>query len=242
MTKKLEICAGSLASALAAEAGGADRIELCQGLELGGLTPSAGLLHAVRARVKLPVMVLLRPRPGHFVYSADEYAVLQDDLTIALNHGADGVVLGLLTPDHRVDVARTRALVARAGQRPVTFHRAFDECEDLAQSLEDVIATGCQRLLTSGGEPTAVEGQATLQKLVQQAEGRIHIMPGAGLTPANIASLAATTGAAEFHASARQRVRGGLPAHLPVFATPIHETDAATVAALVAALANQVRE
>ncbi len=236
MVALLEICAGSLTSALAAEAGGAARIELCQGLELGGLTPSAGLLHAVRARVALPVLVLLRPRPGHFVYTADEYAVLQTDLTVALNHGADGVVLGLLTPDHRVDVARTRALVARAGQRPVTFHRAFDECDDLAQALEDVIATGCQRLLTSGGEPTAVEGAATLQKLVRQAAGRICIVPGAGLTPANIAGVAATTGATEFHASARRRVRGNLPAHLPVFATPVLETDAATVAALVAAL------
>ena len=205
MAALLEICAGSLTSALAAQAGGAARIELCQGLELGGLTPSAGLLHAVRARVALPVLVLLRPRPGHFVYSPDEYAVLQTDLTTALNHGADGVVLGLLTPDHRVDVARTRALVVRAGQRPVTFHRAFDECDDLTQALEDVIATGCQRLLTSGGEPTAAAGQATLRKLVQQAAGRIVIMPGAGLTPANIAGIATATGAAEFHASARRR-------------------------------------
>ena len=234
MSRLLEICAASLPSALAAQAGGAQRIELCQNLEQGGTTPSYGLIKAVRARLHIPVMVLIRPRPGGFVYSADELALMQTDTEICRDLGCAGVVLGVLTEAGRVDVAACRALIAAAGPLEVTFHRAFDSCPDQAQALEDVIALGCQRVLTSGGQATAAAGQNQLAALVAQAAGRISIMPGAGVSAANIRALANHTGAREFHTSAKRRVPAN-PAD-GLFQTERFETDAALVAELVALL------
>lgn len=234
MSRQLEICAASLPSALAAQVGGAHRIELCQNLEQGGTTPSYGLIRTVLARLRLPVFVLIRPRPGDFVYTPDELAVMRADIDICRELGCAGVVLGALTPAGRIDLAAGRELLAQAGPLPVTFHRAFDTCPDPAQALEEVIALGCQRLLTSGEQPTAEAGQAQLAALVAQAAGRLHVMPGAGLTAATIAALAARTGAAEFHASAQRRVPAAPAAGL--FAAARFETDATEVAALVRAL------
>lgn len=206
MTYQLEICANSIQSALAAQAGGAHRIELCQNLEQGGITPSYGLTKQVRAQLSIQVFVLIRPRPGNFVYDADELAIMRADIEACKALGCDGVVLGVLTAAGQVDVAATRALVQLAHPLPVTFHRAFDATIDLAQALEDVVATGSQRLLTSGGQASAPAGQAQLAALVQQAASRLSIMPGAGITSANLVALAAHTGAREFHATAKQRL------------------------------------
>jgi copper homeostasis protein len=237
MSFTLEICANSVQSALAAQAGGAQRIELCQNLEQGGITPSYGLIRQVRALLHIPVFVLIRPRPGDFVYDDHELAIMQADIAACRELGCAGVVLGVLTPTGRVDVARCRALVALAHPLSVTFHRAFDDCHDLAQALEDVISTGCQRLLTSGGQPTAEAGQTALAGLVQQAAGRLSIMPGAGINPGNVAALAACTGAREFHASARRQLPPGPHTRLAEFAAVRWETDAATVASLRKVLA-----
>jgi copper homeostasis protein len=235
VSKLLEICAASLPSALAAQAGGAHRIELCQNLEQGGITPSYGLIRQVVAEVHLPVFVLVRPRPGGFVYSAAELAIMRADIGLCRDLGCAGVVLGALDPAGHVAVGDCRALIEQAGPLGITFHRAFDACANQAQALEAVIGLGCQRVLTSGGQPAAPDAHAQLAALVAQAAGRIEIMPGAGIGAANLAALAANTGAREFHASAKRLVPPDPAAGL--FATAQWETDAAQVAELVALLA-----
>jgi copper homeostasis protein len=227
----LEICAASLASALAAQAGGAHRIELCQNLEQGGITPSYGLIRQVLAQVSLPVFVLIRPRPGGFVYSAGELAIMRDDVAACRELGCAGVVLGALEAAGRVDIAACQELIALAGTMAVTFHRAFDACLNQPQALEDIIVLGCQRVLTSGGQATAEAGQNQLAALVTQAAGRVRIMPGAGISAGNVRALAARTGAREFHASAKQEVPADPAAGL--FQAALWETDAALVADLM---------
>ena len=234
MSYTLEICAASLPSALAAQAGGAHRIELCQNLEQGGITPSYGLIRQVLAQVSLPVFVLIRPRPGGFVYSPGELAIMRDDIAACRELGCAGVVLGVLDPAGRVDMAACQELIELAGNMTVTFHRAFDACPDQVQALEDIIAVGCQRLLTSGGQATSEAGQAQLAALVAQAAGRIQIMPGAGISASNVRALAAATGAQEFHASAKREVPPEPEAGL--FTAARWETDAALAAELVAQL------
>lgn len=241
MSFTLEICTNSVQSALAAQAGGAQRIELCQNLEQGGITPSYGLIRQVRALLHIPVFVLIRPRPGDFVYDDNELAIMRADVEMCRELGCDGVVLGVLTSEGRVDVPRTRALVALAQPLPVTFHRAFDDCVDFAQALEDVIASGCQRLLTSGGQPTAEAGQAQLAALVRQAGPRLRVMPGAGITAANVAALAQATGAAEFHASAKRLLSPSPYSRLAEFRTTSWETDTTLVQCLRQALAGPPR-
>ncbi|HEX8329728.1 MAG TPA: copper homeostasis protein CutC [Hymenobacter sp.] len=232
MTLTLEICAASLQSALAAQAGGAHRVELCQNLEQGGITPSYGLIREVLAQLSIPVFVLIRPRSGGFVYSEGELAIMRADLDLCRALGCAGVVLGALTAAGRVAMAECAALIKQAGSMEVTFHRAFDACPDQFQALEDVIALGCRRVLTSGGQPTAVEGQTQLAALVSQAAGRIGVMAAAGITAANIQEMAARTGAQEFHASAKRLLPPEPDAGL--FQAERFDTDAALVAELVA--------
>lgn len=196
----LEISVESVEAALAAERGGADRIELCIELGVGGLTPGAGLMQAAREKVRLPIFAMIRPRTGDFVYSNEEFAAMKTSIQSARQHQMDGVVLGILTAESRVDVARTRELVKLAGSAPVTFHRAFDECADLKRSLEEVIKTGASRLLTSGGKRTAPEALETLGELVQIAGDQIIVMPGSGLYEGNIGEAVRKTGAREYHA------------------------------------------
>ena len=234
MSRTLEICAASLASALAAQAGGAHRIELCQNLEQGGITPSYGLIKQVLAQVNLPVFVLIRPRPGGFVYSAGELAIMRDDIAACRELGCAGVVLGVLDAAGRVDMAACRELIDAAGPLAVTFHRAFDACSNQMQALEDVVALGCQRLLTSGGQVSAEAGKQQLAALVTQAAGRIQIMPGAGITANNVGALADFTGAQEFHTSAKRLLPPEPGAGL--FAEARWETDAARVAEVAAEL------
>jgi copper homeostasis protein len=195
----LEISVETLEAALAAERGGADRIELCEDLSLGGVTPSAELVSAVRAQARVPIFVMIRPRAGDFVYSGAEFAEMKRSITGAKESGMDGVVLGVLTKDLRVDVERTRELAELAKPLPVTFHRAFDEAADLRQALEEVIQTGAHRILTAGGAKSAPEGTTILAELVAAAGDRVVIVPGAGINASNVLQVARQTGAREFH-------------------------------------------
>ncbi len=206
----LEIAANSVASALAAQQGGADRVELCTALELGGLTPSHAQIALARERLRIPLYVLIRPRAGDFLYGDLEGETMQRDIEACAALGCDGVVLGALDAEGEVDVPRCRTLVATAGKLGVTFHRAFDLCRDPARALEDIVALGCERVLTSGAQASAIEGAALIRELVAQAAGRLAVMPGAGITAQNIAALAAATGAREFHASAKSRQPSGM--------------------------------
>ncbi len=199
----LEVAADSVGSALAAQQGGAMRVELCGGLDGGGLTPSFGTLAVVRERLQIPLYVLIRPRVGDFVFDAAEVEAMQRDVEQCVRLGCDGVVLGALDRHGQVDMATMRVLIEAAGALGVTFHRAIDVSADPARALEDAIALGCARVLTSGARASALEGIDTIAALVAQAAGRIGIMPGAGVSEHTIAALRARTGAHEFHASLR---------------------------------------
>jgi copper homeostasis protein len=204
----LEITVDTLARALAAQRGGAHRIELCSDLSSGGLTPVVELIRPTREQVRLPIFAMIRPRAGDYVYSGVEFAQMQREITAVAEMGVDGVVLGILTGDGRVDGQRTRELVEQARPLPVTFHRAFDVSTDLRESLEDVIQTGAARILTSGGVRSAFEGRVPLAELIRQARGRILIVPAAGITAANVDLVARDTGADEFHAGLSSVVMG----------------------------------
>jgi copper homeostasis protein len=196
----LEVAVTSVESALAAERGGAARVELCSNMLEGGVTPSAGLIARVRDRITIGLQVMIRPRGGDFCFSDEEMAVLEHDVLGARRLGADGVVLGLLHPDGTVDQERTRRLVQLARPLTVTFHRAFDMSCDLPRALEDVIATGVDRVLTSGGERTAGLGAQSLRRLVEAAGQRVVIMAGGGVRAANVRGLVEQTGVREVHA------------------------------------------
>ncbi|MDW5418398.1 copper homeostasis protein CutC [Iodobacter sp. CM08] len=199
----LEICAGSITSCLAAQEGGAHRVEFCDNLLEGGTTPSFGQIAVARERLWIGLNVIIRPRGGDFLYTDLEYEVMQRDIIACKKLGVDGVVIGILTADGDVDIARCKALVEQATPMHVTFHRAFDVARDPFKALEDVIATGCKRLLSSGQAATATAGAALLKELQQVAGERLVVMPGAGVRSNNIAELVATTGCVEFHTSAR---------------------------------------
>ncbi len=211
----LEVAADSLASALAAQQGGAMRVELCGGLDGGGLTPSFGTLALVRERLQIPLYVLIRPRTGDFVFDADEVEVMRRDIAHCVRLGCDGVVLGALDADGAVDVAVMRQLIDAAGPLGVTFHRAFDVAAEPLAALETVIALGCERLLTSGQRDSASEGAELIATLVAQAARRIEVMHGAGIGEHNLAALRARTGARQFHASARSPVAARVSAAQP---------------------------
>jgi copper homeostasis protein len=195
----LEVGVESLEAALAAQRGGADRIELCGNLNIGGITPSVELMRKVREQLHIPIFVMIRPRGGDFVYSEAEFAEMKDSIADAKQAEMGGVVLGVLTRERRVDAARTRELVEFANPLTVTFHRAFDDCVDLREALEDVVHTGARRILASGGAKTALEGAALLAELIAAAENRITIVPGAGISASNIVRVVKKTGASEFH-------------------------------------------
>lgn len=200
----LEVCAGSLRSAQAAAEGGASRIELCTQLDKDGLTPDCFDVSKACQIEGLKVNVLIRPREGDFVYTDEEFESMAASMVAAWGLGADGLVIGALTPEGDIDVEHCRRLMAEAHGLPVTFHRAFDRCRNPHQALEDVIALGCTRLLTSGQAPTAEEGIPLLRELVEQAAGRIIIMPGGGVNPRNAARILQLTGATEIHSSCRR--------------------------------------
>lgn len=209
----LEACCTSLEEVRLAEAGGASRIELCEDLSCGGITPSAELLKTVLRETPLPVNVLVRPAlpsvrpdlpfddPSQYVYSAQEAELMLAQIVRCREAGAKGIVAGALLPDGSIDLELTKRIVDAAGPLPVTFHKAFDACRDPISALEQIISAGCARILTSGCAPTAMEGLPLLAELVRASAGRIIIMPGGSIRPSNIAQVAFTTNAPEYHAS-----------------------------------------
>lgn len=205
----LEVCCADIQSVRAAIAGGAQRIELCTGLEVGGLTPSAGLIKEARILTyrKVKLNVLIRPRPGDYVYDSDEIEVMKTDVNFARKLECDGVVIGALTPDGDVDKAVVDSLVDCAGPMSVTFHRAFDLCRDPFEAMKTLDGIGgIDRILTSGLAPSAPEGVDMLRRLVEAAPGNLSIMPGAGVNSANAAAIVEAAGVNEIHASAKTRV------------------------------------
>lgn len=199
----MEVCIDSVESAVNAEAGGALRLELCSDLAEGGITPSLGLLRMVKKRVAIPVHAMLRPRGGDFHYTASELAVMEEDMLIMKENGADGVVFGLLRADGTVDEDNCAALLRLARPMSTTFHRAFDMVKDPHRELEVLIRLGFDRILTSGCDSTALEGLPVIKQLIDQAGGRITIVPGGGITERNLERILIGTGAKEFHCSAR---------------------------------------
>ena len=200
----LEICIDSVRSARAAQEGGASRVELCDNLLVGGTTPSYGMIKQVRQATDIDLHVLIRPRGGNFCYSEGELAVMLEDIRMAKELVADGVVIGILNREGRVNTEVARRLILEARPLRITWHRAFDLAREPAQALEDIIALGCDYLLTSGQQQTAFAGKELIAELVRQAAGRITIMPGGGVREENIAELRRVTGACEFHSSGRQ--------------------------------------
>lgn len=201
---KLELIAFNIQSCIAAQAAGAHRIELCANPLEGGTTPSYGFIKAARDKTTIELYPIIRPRGGDFLYSDDEFEIMKSEIKVCKVFGCNGIVIGMLHADGTIDTKRTKELVDMARPLGVTFHRAFDRSNDLLQALEDVISTGCDRILTSGGRPDAIAGADMLAQLVEQANGRIIIMPGSGVRADNIDMLADRTGAVEFHSSARK--------------------------------------
>ena len=189
-----------------AQKGGAYRVELCAGIPEGGTTPSYGEIAVAREMLSIKLNVIIRPRGGDFLYSDVEHQAMLRDIEMAKKLGVDGVVIGCLTRDGEIDIERNKELVDAAKGMSVTFHRAFDMCKDPFKSLEQIISLGCERILTSGQQPTAIEGVSLLKELVEKADNRIIIMPGSGVNEDNIDTLAKETNAKEFHFSAREPI------------------------------------
>jgi copper homeostasis protein len=204
MKFRLEICVDSVESAIDAQAAGADRIELCNSLGEGGTTPGSGTIISARNNLTIGLHVIIRPRGGDFLYSHLEYDIMKREIELCGEYGVDGVVLGILEPDGRIDIERTAKLIESARPMSATFHRAFDLCRDPFKGIEDVISTGADRLLTSGQKNRAELGISLISKLIQHAEKRIIIMPGSGINELNIGLIAKGTGANEFHLSGRK--------------------------------------
>ena len=201
MSPVIEVCCGSLASGLAAQEGGAHRIELCDNLYEGGTTPSHGTLELALEKLSIKINVLVRPRGSDFVYSDDEMDIIRRDVAKCKELGIDGVVIGFLKPDGDIDIEKTREIVDLARPMLVTFHRAFDMCIDPYKALEELIEIGVNRILTSGQKNMAPEGVDLISGLVRKAGDRVIIMPGAGLEPENISDFHRKVGAKEYHST-----------------------------------------
>jgi len=212
----LEIVCVSVDDAVQAEEGGADRIELCAAIELGGLTPSIGMLLEIRDRCRLPVMAMLRPRTGGFCYTDLEFQNMRRDLDRFLELGVEGFVFGILTPDGQLDGERCAQLVEQAAGAQTVCHRAFDVTPDPHAALEDVIGAGFTRLLTSGQQPTAIEGAGLIKELVAQANGRIEILPGAGIRAENVRDFVTATGVDQVHLTAFETILDPSTAQTPL--------------------------
>lgn len=208
---QFEVCANSVESCLAAQAGGADRVELCAGIPEGGTTPSYGDIATARELLThTRLHVIIRPRGGDFLYTPLEQRIMLKDIENARRLGADGVVFGCLTPEGDIDITLMKQLLEAAQGMSVTFHRAFDVCRQPKQALETLIQLGFHRILTSGAQPTAEQGIPLLKELQAQASGRIILLAGCGVNENNIARIASETGIREFHFSAREQLTSGM--------------------------------
>ena len=205
----IEICANSVQSAVIAQEGGAQRIELCCNLEQGGLTPSPGTMELARKWLAIEVFVLIRPRVGDFCYSDIEFETMLKNVLFCKELQMDGVVFGVLKADHTIDIERNKILLEAAKPMKSTFHRAFDCIPNPTEGLEQLIDLGFDRVLTSGQASTAVQGQSTIRQLVQQAANRIDILPGSGLNKENIKDFVSFTNVQEVHLSAKQAIPSG---------------------------------
>lgn len=249
MTVLVEACVDAVDGATEAERGGAGRVELCGELLQGGVTPSAGLIAVARERLSIPVFVLIRPRPGDFLYSADERDVMLRDIAMAKSLGAGGVVIGALTADGDVDVELVRALVDAARPMAVTFHRAFDFAREQSAAMDALLETGVERVLTSGGGATALDGAAGLASLVKRAGSAMRILAGGSISSANVADVVRLSGVTEVHTRAAARVASAMhnrPACVSLAKSPPPDdydrtiTRAEEVAAIVRMLQTRV--
>ena len=236
----LEVCVDTLAGAEAAVRGGAGRIELCAALSEGGLTPSAGLMQAA-ARLPVPVFAMIRPRCGNFRFSEAEARIMLHDITTAAEAGIAGVVLGAQGGDGGLDLPLMKRLLTAAHGMGTTLHRVVDIVPDPLMATDQAAQLGFDRILTSGGRPTAPEGTAMIASMIARADGRLSVMPGSGLTPENLAEILIGTGATEVHASCRRQMNAQGP--LPGFDPPggVHKTDEDIVRRMVARLPAGVR-
>lgn len=206
----IEACVNSIDSVVAAQRGGADRIELCENLHEGGTTPGYGMIRTVREKLKIRMFVIVRPRGGDFLYSSDEFRVMKHDIEMIKKLGADGIVSGILKANGNIDVERTSELVRLSRPLEFTFHRAFDMVPEPMEALEDVIRTGAGRILTSGMCRTAYEGATRIADIIEQARERIIIMPGGKVSEENISVIRDITGASEYHVSLRKEVESAM--------------------------------
>lgn len=203
MNFKLEVIGFTIEGCTIAQQAGAHRIELCDNPADGGTTPSYGFIKAAREKLQVELFPIIRPRGGNFLYTDDEFEIIKTDVKLCKELGCDGVVIGMLTKDTRVDKKRCSELISLAYPLRVTFHRAFDRTANPFEALEDIIEIGCERILTSGQKPNALEGAELIKQLIEKADGRIIIMPGSGVRSDNVIAIAETTMATEFHSSAR---------------------------------------
>ncbi len=206
----LEVCVNSAISAIEAQKGGADRVELCENMCDGGCTPSAGTIRIARNNLHINLFVMIRPRGADFLYSEEEFGIMKEDITTAKNIGADGVVFGILTPEGTIDKVRMKILADLARPMGITCHRAFDMTRDPFEALEDLISLGVDRILTSGQSDSAMEGAPLIRKLIEKANRRIILMPGHGVKENNLEEIIMKTGATEFHVYLNKTVKSGM--------------------------------
>jgi copper homeostasis protein len=219
MNYTIEIATTDFESTREAVEGGADRIELCTALSEGGITASYGLIKKCRESFSIPIFPIIRPRAGDFLYNDEEFDMMLSDIKICKDLGCDGIVSGILKKDGRIDNKRTTKMIEAAYPMEFTFHRAFDRCKDPFEALEELITIGCQRILTSGQQPTAIAGTELIRKLVKATDSRMIIMPGSGVRKENIKQLAEETGAIEFHSSVKKKQTSGMEFIHPAFAS-----------------------
>jgi len=214
----IEIATSDFTTTQAAVEGGADRIELCANLAEGGTTPSYGQLKKCREAFTVSIYPIIRPRGGDFLYTAEEFEIMLQDIKLCKQLGCDGVVIGLLNRDGGIDIKRTSLLAEAAYPLRITFHRAFDRCRDPFEAMEQLIQIGCERILTSGQKPSAIDAVEIIAQLVEAADERIILMPGSGVRKENIKMLAEQTGCVEFHSSLRDKVKSEMEFIHPAFA------------------------
>jgi len=231
----LEVCANSVQSAIEGQKGGATRVELCNNLAVGGITPSIAQIEIARKLLDIELNVLIRPREGDFFYNDLEFEIMKNDIHHCGKMGCDGVVIGILNSDKTIDIERNEQLVkiARQYNMSVTFHKAFDCCVNLMESLEIIVSLGCDRILTSGGRKTVIEGRENLKELIIHGGNKIVIMPGGGITENNIYELVQFTNLKEFHGSFKKSIKSemnNIPTAVDeLYKTSIFETDSQKV-------------